>query len=80
VEAPGRTWPLGRFAYFGGYRRTAGGRLVGARYRPGMAGWRAMDHGSPWNGAGYDEIMVIARSEQMSLFPPDAGAVGRRAV
>ena len=78
VRTPVRQWPLGRTIWLHGYRRSAGGRLLGCRYRPGMAGWLAQDHGSPWNGQGYDEIMVVRRSVQFPLFPFGAGPVGRR--
>jgi hypothetical protein len=68
VRAPGRAWPLGRLAWFSGYRRTAGGRLLGARYKPGPAGYKAQDHGFPWNGLGYDELLIVERHAQLPLF------------
>ena len=78
VRTPGRQWPLGRTIWLHGYRRSAGGRLLGNRYRPGMAGWLAQDHGFPWNDLGYDEIMVIRRCAQPPLFPFGAGPAGGR--
>jgi len=68
VQSPGREWPLGKRVYFGGYRMTAGGRCLGPRYRPGTAGYESQIREPPWNLDGYDEIGIVERNAQMSLF------------
>jgi hypothetical protein len=68
VRSPGRSWPMDRRCWFSGYRRTAGGRLLGARYKPGTAGWESQIKEPPWNTDGFDEIRIVQRAAQMSLF------------
>ena len=68
ISSPGRAYPLGRNVYFSRYKMTAGGRCLGKKYKPGTAGYESQVHTPPWNLDGYDEIGIVSRNEQMSLF------------
>ena len=68
ISAPGAPSSLGgNGAYFHGYH-LRNSRYIGPWYPHGTAGRKSNDNTPPWNGDGYDELMIVERCRQGRLF------------